>query len=37
MKKTLIITTALLTMLSAAACTTVGKESVGKAPIVTKG
>jgi predicted small lipoprotein YifL len=37
MKKTLVITTALLTLLSAAACTTVGKAPVGKAPVVTKG
>lgn len=37
MKKTLIVTTALLTLLSAAACTTVGKYPVGKAPVVTKG
>jgi hypothetical protein len=37
MKKTLVITAALVTMLGAAACTTVGKAPVGKAPVVTKG
>jgi hypothetical protein len=37
MKKTLIVTTALLTLLGAAACTTVGKAPIGKAPVVTKG
>ena len=37
MKKAIVITAALLTVLSAAACTTVGKYPVGNAPVVTKG
>jgi hypothetical protein len=37
MKKIVIATAAVLTLLSAAGCTTVGKAPVGKAPVVAKG
>jgi hypothetical protein len=37
MKKVILVTAAVLTLLGAVGCTTVGKAPIGKGPVVTKG